>query len=194
MPIAKPLASPNAVNYTNTVDALSATRLELTTLINIVNRIASANGALLANTISEYTSEYGVNVDSVVLKDGNIITLPTAAAINATATATAAELLTGVITSTSAAAVALQLPTVTNINTALALAGIVPVRGTVLNFIVDNSAGANTVTVGINTGITVASAYVITGGGTLTVSTANAVGSFSLVYITTTTAKIFRNF
>jgi len=183
MPIAKPLASPNAVNYTNTVDALSATRLELTTLINIVNRIASANGALLANTISEYTSEYGVNVDSVVLKDGNIITLPTAA-----------ELLTGVITSTSAAAVALQLPTVTNINTALALAGIVTVRGTVLNFIVDNSAGANTVTVGINTGITVASAYVITGGGTLTVSTANAVGSFSLVYITTTTAKIFRNF
>ena len=61
----------------------------------------------------------------------------------------------------------------------------------VFDFFVDNSAGANTVTVAVNTGITV-NTPAITGGATLTVSTANAVGQFRLVFTSATAAKLLR--
>lgn len=107
------------------------------------------------------------------------------AAVNATATITAAQLAGGLITSTSASAVTATLPTAT----ALA-AEIGAVQGTIFDFVVDNSAGANTVTVAVNTGITVGT-QVITGGNTLTVSTANVVGYFRLIF-TSDTAAILR--
>jgi len=67
---------------------------------------------------------------------------PTAAnAINATATATAAQVATGYITSTSASATAITLPTGTLLGAALSAT-----QGTVLDLFVDNTAGASTVT------------------------------------------------
>lgn len=66
------------------------------------------------------------------------------AAINATGTATAAQVATGYITSTSAAATTITLPTGTLLGTALGATA-----GMVFNLIVDNTAGANTVTMAV---------------------------------------------
>ena len=65
----------------------------------------------------------------------------TATAINATATATAAQVATGYITSTSAAATAITLPTGTLLGAALGAT-----QGTVFDLYIDNTGGASTVT------------------------------------------------
>lgn len=70
----------------------------------------------------------------------------TASAVNATATLTAAQVATGLITSTSAAATTLTFPTGTLLGTQLGAA-----RGTVFDLYVDNTAGANTVTMAVGT-------------------------------------------
>ena len=72
--------------------------------------------------------------------------------------------------------------------TAFAAVGVTIGAGTLLTFIVDNSAGANTVTVAVDAGTTLAvTTPAITGGATLTVSTANVIGIFG-IYITSATA------
>lgn len=109
----------------------------------------------------------------------------TLVAVNATETGTADQILAGGITSTSAAAVAYTLPTGTLLGTAAKAA-----QGTWLDFAVDNSDGANTVTVTASTGIVAATA-VITGGATLTVAS-GAVGLFRIYFKTATTAVIYR--
>lgn len=106
-------------------------------------------------------------------------------AIDVTATATAAQVKTGLITSLSAAAVALTLP----LAPALA-AAIGAVQGTSMELLVDNSAGANTVTVTASASITAATA-VVTGGATLTVGS-GVVGIFKIVFTSSTVAKIYR--
>jgi len=106
-------------------------------------------------------------------------------AINATATATAAQILAGYITSTSAAAVALTLPTATLLGTLIGA-----IRGTEVEFTVDNSVGANTITVTASTGITAATA-VVTGSDTLTVASGK-IGIFRIKFLTATTANISR--
>lgn len=65
-------------------------------------------------------------------------------AINATATATAAQVAAGYITSTSAAATTITLPTGTLLGAALGAK-----QGTVFNLYIDNTAGANTVTMAV---------------------------------------------
>lgn len=107
-------------------------------------------------------------------------------ALNATGTITARMLELGVITSTSAAAVTATLDTAANIAAYFSLSA-----GSHIDFTVDNSAGANTVTVALGTGIT-APAGAVTGGNTLTVSTVNKVGVFRLFYTDATNAVIFR--
>lgn len=66
------------------------------------------------------------------------------AAINATATATAAQVATGYITSTSAAATTITLPTGTLLGAQLGAS-----QGTTFNLYVDNTAGASTVTIAV---------------------------------------------
>jgi hypothetical protein len=66
----------------------------------------------------------------------------TANAINATATATAAQVATGYITSTSAAATVITLPTGTLLGTALNA-----VQGTTFDLLIDNTAGASSVSI-----------------------------------------------
>lgn len=75
---------------------------------------------------------------------GGIMRPVSSAAINATATATAAQVATGYITSTSAAATTITLPTGTLLGAAIGATA-----GTVFNLIVDNTAGANTVTIAV---------------------------------------------
>jgi hypothetical protein len=66
------------------------------------------------------------------------------AAINATATATAVQVATGWITSTSAATVTITLPTGTLLGAQLGAT-----KGTVHELFIDNTAGANVVTVAV---------------------------------------------
>lgn len=75
---------------------------------------------------------------------GGVMRPASSAAINSTGTATAAQVATGYITSTSAAATVITLPTGTLLGTALGATA-----GTVFNLIVDNTAGANTVTIAV---------------------------------------------
>lgn len=89
-------------------------------------------------------------------------TQPAPAAVNATATMTAADLLTGIITSTSAAAVAATLPLATDLNTALLAAYPALANNDSFDFSIINT-GPNTVTVTTNTGWTLV--------GTMTVVT-----------------------
>ena len=70
----------------------------------------------------------------------------TPVAINATATATAAQVATGYITSTSAAPTTITLPTGTLLG-----AEIGAVQGTILDLYIDNTAGADVVTMAVAT-------------------------------------------
>jgi len=99
-----------------------------------------------------------VTASNLVFTDQNH---PTTAAINATATATAAQVATGYITSTSAAATTITLPTGTLLGAALGATA-----GTVMDLFVDNTAGANTVTIAVATnGILSAAAAAGSGAG-----------------------------
>jgi len=105
-------------------------------------------------------------------------------AINATATATAAQVASGYITSTSAAATIITLPTGTALGTAISAS-----RGTVLDLFIDNSAGASTVTVAVNTDAVLSTAAVDTAAsfGDLTVASgATGIGRFTLMFSSAT--------
>lgn len=134
------------------------------------------------NSITEATANENITLEK------NTILRRDATAVDVTATTTAAAIAGGLITSTSAAAVALTLPTATDLATEIAA-----VQGTSVDFIVDNSAGANTVTVTVNTGIVAIAGPVITGGATLTVASGTA-GQFRIYFISATAAKIARVF
>tara|TARA_B110000977_G_C10695285_1_gene345118 strand:- start:93 stop:530 length:438 start_codon:yes stop_codon:yes gene_type:complete len=72
------------------------------------------------------------------------VTHTTKAAINSTATATAAQVATGYITTTSAAITTITLPTGTLLGAELGAT-----QGTVFELSIDNTAGASTVTIAI---------------------------------------------
>lgn len=109
----------------------------------------------------------------------------TANAINATGTATAAQVADGYITSTSAAATTITLPTGTLLGQALGAT-----RGTSLDLWVDNTAGANTVTIAVATnGILSAAAAAGSGAGAglLTVpSGVTGIGCFRITFASAT--------
>lgn len=100
-------------------------------------------------------------------------------AVNATATITAANLAKGYVSSTSAAAVTLTLPTATQLATELSAK-----QGTTFDFIIDNSAGANTITLALGTGITTSNQ--------LTITTANGVAQYRLFFTSNTAANLKR--
>jgi len=105
-------------------------------------------------------------------------------AVNATATATAAQVASGYITSTSAAATIITLPTGTALGTAISAS-----RGTVLDLFIDNSAGASTVTVAVNTDAVLSTAAVDTAAsfGDLTIASgATGIGRFTLMFSSAT--------
>lgn len=145
-------------------------------IIDNLNSVTTGSGVISATTLTI----------SGLSKLGPVVEKHTASAINASATATAAQIATGYITSTSALATSITLPTAAELVAVLGATA-----GSSFEFIVDNSAGANTVTIVGVASITV-NTPAITGGATLTVSTANAVGIFRLIFTSTTAAKILR--
>lgn len=121
----------------------------------------------------------------------NLVPLNSNATDNKTATAynttgagpiTAAAIKGGLITSTSAAAVALALPSAT-----LLAAATNAKRGSSVAFIVDNSAGANTITLTAGAGTTLAS-----DSGPLTIP-AGTIAKFSYYFTSTTAAVLNRS-
>lgn len=128
----------------------------------------------------------GAFLENPILKAAKRVHSP--AAINATATATAAEVATGYITSTSAAPTTITLPTGTLLGEALNA-----VRGTVFDLFIDNTAGANTVTiaVAVNGILSTAAADSATSFGDLTVASGvTGIGCFRLMF-SSATAYVF---
>lgn len=112
----------------------------------------------------------------------------TTAAINSTATATAAQVATGYITSTSGAATTITLPTGTLLGAQLNAS-----QGTVFRLYIDNSAGANTVTVAVAVNGILSSAAVssATTFGLLTVTAGvTGVAEFTIMF-SSATAYVF---
>ena len=114
---------------------------------------------------------------------------PTAAnAINATATATAAQVATGYITSTSPLATAITLPTGTLLGAALGAT-----QGTSLDLYIDNTAGASTVTIAVAVNGVLSTAAVDTAGsfGDLTVASGvTGLARFTIMF-SSATAYVF---
>ena len=112
-------------------------------------------------------------------------------AINATATATAAQVVAGYITSTSAAATVITLPTGTLLGAALGAT-----QGTALDLYIDNTAGASTVTIAVatngvlSTGAVDAAAAAGTFGDLTIASGATGIGRFTLMF-SSATAYVF---
>ena len=105
-------------------------------------------------------------------------------AINTTGTATAAQVADGYITSTSAAPVTITLPTGTDLGAAIGAS-----RGTVLDLFIDNTAGASTVTVAVNTNAVLSSAAADTAGsfGDLTIAAgATGIARYTLMFSSAT--------
>ena len=116
------------------------------------------------------------------------ITHATKAAINATATATAAQVAMGYITSTSAAATTITLPTGTLLGTELGA-----VQGTVHDLYIDNTAGANAVTIAVAVNGILSTAAADTAGsfGDLTVAAgATGLARYTLMF-SSATAYVF---
>lgn len=119
------------------------------------------------------------------------VTHGTLSAINATATATAAQVATGYITSTSAAATTITMPTGTLLGAALGA-----VRGTQFDLYIDNTAGASLVTLAVAVnGILSAAAAAGAGAGLglLTVPAGvTGLARFSLIFSSPTAYTITR--
>ena len=146
----------------------------------------ATTGAVTVNaSFGAATSVTDLTTTNLVFTDQNH---PTTAAINATATATAAQVITGYITSTSAAATTITLPTGTLLGAALGAA-----RGTVMDLYVDNTAGASTVTIAVATNGILSSAAADTPGsfGDLTIASgATGLARFTIMF-SSATAYVF---
>jgi hypothetical protein len=145
--------------------------------------INSTTGAVtVTSTLGTSTSVTNLTTTNLVFTD---INHPSTAAINATATATAAQVATGYITSTSASPTTITLPTGTDLGTALSAT-----RGTTLDLFVDNTLGASTVTIAVATnGILSAAAAAGSGAGAGLLTVANGVtgiGCFRIMFASAT--------
>ena len=144
--------------------------------------VTSTNGF-----IGAVTGNVTGNVTGYIAGSG-AITHETTAAINATATATAAQVATGYITSTSAAATTITLPTGTLLGAALGA-----VKGTVFDLYIDNTGGANIVTVAVAVNGILSSGAADTPGsfGDLTIAAgATGLARFTLMF-SSATAYVF---
>ena len=142
---------------------------------------ATTGAVTVDATFGATTSVTNLTTTNLVFTDQNH---PTTAAINATATATAAEVATGYITSTSASPTTITLPTGTLLGAALSA-----VKGTVMDLYVDNTGGASTVTIAVATNGVLSSAATDTAGsfGDLTIASgATGIGRFTIMFSSAT--------
>jgi hypothetical protein len=146
---------------------------------------ATTGAVTVTSTLGVTTSVTNLTATNLVFTDQNH---PTTAAINATATATAAEVITGYITSTSAAATTITLPTGTLLGAALGATA-----GTVMDLYIDNTAGASTVTIAVAVNGILSTAAADTAGsfGDLTVASGvTGLGRFTIMF-SSATAYVF---
>jgi hypothetical protein len=102
-------------------------------------------GSTLAVTgVSTFTGNAVFNGGTTI--SGATVRKYTPAAVNSSATLTAAQVASGYITTTSASPVTMTMPTGTLLG-----AQVNAVQGTTLELYIDNTAGANTVTVAVGT-------------------------------------------
>lgn len=151
----------------------------------VVIDVALARNAAGVAEIDNGTAGQFANLRLNNISAGTLSTLPTTiSAINSSATATVAQMQTGYITSTSAAATTITLPTATALATQLGAT-----QGFSYHFTIDNTAGANTVTMVLGSGFTQ-----LTGVSTgLTVpSGTTGVGTWKITFVSTTAAVISR--
>jgi hypothetical protein len=150
-----------------------------------VTQSATTGAVTVTGTFGATTSVTNLTTTNLVFTDQNH---PSKAAINATATATAAQVATGYITSTSAAATTITLPTGTSLGAAIGAT-----QGTVLDLYVDNTAGASTVTIAVATNGILSSAAADTAGsfGDLTIASgATGLARFTIMF-SSATAYVF---
>ena len=148
--------------------------------------VSATTGAVTVDaTFGATTSVTNLSTTNLVYRNENH---SSTAAINATATATAAQVATGYITSTSAAATTITLPTGTLLGAALGASA-----GTILDLYIDNTAGASTVTIAVATNGILSTAAADTAGsfGGLTVAAgATGIGRFTIMF-SSATAYVF---
>jgi hypothetical protein len=148
--------------------------------------VDATTGAVTVDaTFGATTSVTNLTTTNLVFTDQNH---PSTAAINATATATAAEVATGYITSTSASPTTITLPTGTLLGAAIGAA-----RGTVLELYVDNTAGASTVTIAVAVNGILSTAATDTAGsfGDLTIASGvTGLARFTIMF-SSATAYVF---
>jgi hypothetical protein len=150
-----------------------------------VTKNATTGAVTVDATFGATTSVTDLTTTNLVFTDQNH---PTTAAINATGVATAAQVVTGYITSTSASPTTITLPTGTLLGAALGAA-----RGTVMDLYVDNTAGASTVTIAVATNGILSSAAADTPGsfGDLTIAAgATGLARFTIMF-SSATAYVF---
>jgi len=143
-----------------------------------------SSSGLEVDNITEMTAAANITIAKAVIYKN------TAAAINVTATATAAQVKGGLITSTSVAGVTITLPTGTLLGAALGAT-----QGTVFDLVVDNTAGASTVTiaVGVNTIQSAWAVYQDVGGAPLdVVASAAGIGVFRFIFSSATACTFCR--
>jgi len=148
--------------------------------------INGTTGAVTVDaTFGATTSVTNLTATNLVFTDQNH---PSTAAINATATATAAQVATGYITSTSASPTTITLPTGTALGAAIGAA-----KGTVLDLYIDNTGGASTVTIAVATNGILSTAAADTAGsfGDLTIAAgATGLARFTIMF-SSATAYVF---
>jgi len=128
----------------------------------------------------------GQIIQNPILNTGQLAFTPVA--MNATGTLTVAQVAAGYITSTSASPVTMTLPTGTLLGAALGAT-----QGTVFDLYIDNTAGANTVTMAVATNGIKSDAANTTAAsfGQLTVASGiTGVGRFTLMF-SSATAYVF---
>lgn len=151
------------------------------------NKAASFGSTVTVTGTSSFTglATFTAGIQSLV---ANIGGHATKAAINSSATATAAQVATGYITSTSAAGTTITLPTGSLLGAALGAS-----QGTTFELYVDNTAGASTVTiaVAVNGILSDAAATTAASFGQLTVASGvTGLARFTLMF-SSATAYVF---
>jgi hypothetical protein len=150
-----------------------------------ITQNATTGAVTVTGTFGATTTVTNVATTNLVYRNENH---PSTAAINATGTATAAQVATGYITSTSASPTTITLPTGTLLGAALGAA-----KGTVMDLYIDNTGGASTVTIAVATNGILSTAAADTAGsfGDLTIAAgATGIGRFTIMF-SSATAYVF---
>lgn len=142
------------------------------------NKVTHLGSNLIVDGTSTFTG-------SATFAGANVSGHATTAAINSTATATAAQVATGYITSTSGSATTITLPTGTLLGAQLGAT-----QGSIFRLYVDNTAGANTVTIAVAVNGILSAAAVAgatAGFGLLTIpSGVTGLAEFTLIFSSAT--------